>query len=278
MAGPTANFASSAIIFIISALLIGLLSLANQLTTDQATGILFFSRANDLALLEFSDALQNVYIWVITFTNRIWVANFILALISLIPLPPFDGFTAILSLIGLIKEKRINDLSEEPLPIPQESTLIKPEQNTNKKESIADIHFRLGTEYHQQQKFDDAIARYRQAIRADSTFGPAYVNMGLAYKAKDQRQEAIQALKGATSYATDEKSKTQAWVELHSLSAVPDSPLNGQISDERSGKEPWTDITPAPDWLYFGAGVIMLILIFSCIASLLLTTLISGGS
>ena len=107
IAGPAANLALSMLIFLLTLTIVGFLTLTNQLSAEQFTTILFFSRSNALASLELETALQNASLWVVILTNRIWIANFILATVSLIPLPPFDGFTAGLSLIGLVREKRI---------------------------------------------------------------------------------------------------------------------------------------------------------------------------
>jgi len=274
-AGPFANFATSIIIFIVSYLILWLLSMANQIDRNQVEEIVFFSRASQLAALPFSEAIKDISIWVIAFSNRVWVANFILAFISLIPLPPFDGFTAFLSVVGMFREKRINELTNDDLS-PAVSPLITPETSPpkNKKRSMADIHFNLGTDYHQQKQFDDAIARYRQAVSIDATYGPAYVNMGLAYKAKEQRNEAIQAFRAATRYASDEKSKNQGWAELHDLSALSGHNPDIVPTSQNSGSTPWTDVKPSPDWLTFGVGIIVLLLMFICIFGLLLITLI----
>lgn len=272
IAGAAANLAASVVIFAMSVSLLGLLRLFNLLDGDQFATIMFFNRTSELAALDFPQALQNASVWIIAFTNRIWVANFILALISLIPLPPFDGFTAVMSLLGVTKERRLSQLAEPA--VMRETKMVEPPKIVSKKQSMADIHFKLGTDYHRQQQFTDAIARYRQAIMADSTFGPAYVNMGLAYKAKDQRSEAIQAFRGATRYAHDEKSKNQAWGELHNLSALPDiSPPEQESKSNSTGSTPWTDTKPSPDWIAFWAGAIALVFTFSCIVGILLTNL-----
>jgi Zn-dependent protease len=278
MAGPAANMAASVIVFVSTAILVGILSLANKLDGQQISAIFFFSRSHQLASLEFSQALQETFVWVVAFTNRIWVANFILGSISLIPLPPFDGFTAILSLLGLVKEERISQLTQDTPPPQAESKIIEPQSTSDKQKGIASIHFRIGAEYHQQQKFNDAIARYRRAIQADPGFGPAYVNMGLAYKAKNQIDEAIRALRGATRYASDEKSRIQAWAELQNLSAFSEMPQDQdeQTTAFNSGTIPWTDIKPVPDWLTFWAGVITLLLMFGCLLGILLTSFLGG--
>ncbi|NIT58535.1 MAG: tetratricopeptide repeat protein [Aliifodinibius sp.] len=274
-AGPFANFVLCLIIFFSTLLIMGLLNITQQIDKQQVSEIIFFNRTTSpLVSVPFSEAAKDILLWIITFSNRIWVANFVLAFVSLLPLPPFDGFTALLSLIGLMREKRINELTNgDPLPTISFNNTHSV-SNSDKKQSMADIHFKVGTEYHEQKKFDDAIARYHQAVKVDATYGPAYVNMGLAYKAKNQRTEAISAFRAATRYAADEKSKNQAWAELHDLSALPGIRSDVYTKNENSGSTPWTDTKPSPDWLTFGVGILVLLLSFVCIFGLLLITLI----
>jgi Zn-dependent protease len=272
-AGPCANFLLCFVIFFSSVLILGLLQSTQQIEPHLFSEIIFFNRGSDLASLPFSEASKEISLWIIAFSNRIWVINFVLAAISLIPLPPFDGFTALLSLLGMFREKRIGDLADEnsgQKSVPNQSRLPLV---SNKKRKMADIHFKVGADYHQAGQFDDAIARYRQAISADAVYGPAYVNMGLAYKAKEQRAEAIQAFRAATRYASDEKSKNQAWAELHDMSALPGSRQDIIPKSENTGETPWTDTKPTPDWLAFGVGIFLLLFMFICLFALLLITM-----
>ena len=276
-AGPFANFLACFVIFFICLIVVGLLVLTRQIDSDKMFEILFFNRASGLALLPWSEAAGDVTVWVIALSNRIWVANFVLAVVSLIPLPPFDGFTAALSLLGMLREKRINDLQDAEAPYPAQPAAQSIEDESppvTKKQSMADIHFRLGTEYHQQAKYDDAIARYRQAVAVDPEYGPAYVNMGLVYKAKNHRNEAIQAFRAATRYAADEKSKNQAWAELHDLSAHLANASHIPATATNNGSTPWVDTKPAPDWLAFSVGLGIFALLFICVFGLFLITMI----
>lgn len=278
VAGPAANLAISLLIFLASAGIFGLLNLTNQISPQQINTIFFFGPDTNLASQPFSQAIDNLTLWIVVFTNRVWTANFILALLNLIPLPGFDGFTALFSLLGMFKRKRLKQLTDPNASALSGATtkIMEPQLPKNKKQSMADIHFKVGTEFHQQKKFDDAIARYRQALKTDSTYGPAYVNLGLAYKAKNQTQEAIQALRGATQYAADETSKTQAWIELHTLSTLPELGISPPLSPTQSGDVPWTDTRPTPNWVNFWVSLLGFILLFSCPIGILLTTLLTG--
>jgi tetratricopeptide (TPR) repeat protein len=144
-----------------------------------------------------------------------------------------------------------------------------------RRNTAADIHFKLGTEYHQENKYDDAIARYRQAISNDQHFGPAYINMALAYLAKGQRKRAIQAFRGAVQYADDKKSQTEAWYQLHQLSEI--TPINEETARKdmaEMGDTPWTDTQPSPNWLGLLVSSTLLLVGGIFLYSYLLTQLI----
>jgi tetratricopeptide (TPR) repeat protein len=82
-------------------------------------------------------------------------------------------------------------------------------------------------------QYEDAIARYRQTIAHDSHYGPAYVNLGLAYLALERRDRAIQAFRGATQNAADETSRREAWAQIHSLSQYQ---TGGSTGDSGRGR------------------------------------------
>ena len=281
LAGPAANLAVSVIIFLASLILLTLLQTTGKIDAHQFSSIIFFNRNSDLASMPSQQAMQDSIVWIVTFTNRVWVANFAIALISLIPLPPFDGFTAILSLMGIISKQRVSQLKEdetqteaEPQPTFSDILIMEETPPANKKHSIAEIHFQKGLEYHQDKKFNDAIARYRLALQNDSSFGPAYINMGLAYKAKGQEKDAIHAFRGATQYAGDEKSQNQAWSELHNLGAIPNLPPSTTHNKNANGAIPWTDTRPTPNWARLAVGLLTMILAFTCPILLLLISVI----
>jgi tetratricopeptide (TPR) repeat protein len=128
-----------------------------------------------------------------------------------------------------------------------------------RRNNAADIHFKVGTDYHQENKYDDAIARYRQAINNDQHFGPAYINMGLAYLAKGERKRAIQAFRGAVQFADDKRSHDEAWYQLHQLSEI--TPLDEEMARKNMkemGDVPWVDTRPRPNWLGLGITAILL--------------------
>jgi Zn-dependent protease len=218
----------------------------------------------------------DVQAWSMAFTGYIVKASLWLAFISLLPLPGMDGFAAIVSLVAFFRERKDSNHRQEPLA---EATISDTHPilmgQRKRRNNAADIHFKVGTEYHQANKYDDAIARYRQAINNDQNFGPAYINMGLAYLAKGQRKRAIQAFRGAVQYADDRKSQTEAWYQLHKLSEI--TPLDEEAARKgmaEMGFSPWTDTKPRPNWLGLGIASAILFISGIFLYSYLLTQLI----
>jgi len=198
----------------------------------------------------------NIQALAIAFTGYLFISSFWMTVASLLPLPGFDGFTVVTSLVMWYKEKQQNQQQTISVQPTNRPILLNKKQQRNK---VALIHFNVGTEYHDEHQYDDAIARYRQTIKNDEQFGPAYVNMGLAYLAKGKRKEAIQAFRGAIEYADDQKSPVEAWQQLHVLSEVtPTNVEQAKDSMLKLGAQPWKDTIPKPNW--FGLGITLLLL------------------
>ncbi len=270
----------------IASLTLGLLGVA--LTLAAAATLIYTSGAStDQVLPLFFPALfpflfpitselpqtLSVQTWAITFTGYIAATSLWLTLTSLLPLPGLDGFTALTNLVTFFRTKKREQKRLQPpaMPINTPITLASQQQRRN---STATIHFNIGTEYHQANKFEDAIARYRQAIGSDKYFGPAYINMGLAYLGKGDRYKAIQAFRGAAQYG-DQRSQTEAWHQLHQLSQV--TPINQQIARENMselGASPWTDTQLRPNWIGLGVSLFLFLAGAVFLYSYLLTNLL----
>ncbi len=199
----------------------------------------------------------------IALTGQIAKASLILTLVSLVPLPGLDGFVLLACLVALYKKSpqpQPAGIGIRPTPPAGAYHPILLQDLPRRRNSTAGLHFKAGADYHEAQQYEDAIARYQQAIRADSHFGPAYVNLGLAYLAKNDRRKAIQAFRGATQYADDKKSQTEAWQQLQELSEVY-SPNEVETTEKivEMGTTPWTDTQLRPNWL--GLGLVSLILL-----------------
>lgn len=54
----------------------------------------------------------------------------------------------------------------------------------------AEIHFYLGNAFYAKEEVDSAVAEYVKAVEADSAYGKAYVNMGIALDTKGQITKA----------------------------------------------------------------------------------------
>ena len=185
-------------------------------------------------------AQPGIVAWAAAFTTYPIYVNLALAFFNLLPLPGLDGFNAIVSLVGLSRapadgEQATASGGSQPLSVKPVTV------SAEGRRQPADIHFERGVAYHADDQYEDAIARYRQAIAHDSHYGPAYVNLGLAYLALERRDRAIQAFRGATQNAADEKSRREAWAQIHSLSQY--QPVGAQeTADAAAGQGgPWTE-------------------------------------
>ncbi len=267
IAGAAANLALAACILVLTIMLAELVALFSQQD--------FYKVLSLLAVQPNASLSLDIVAWTAAFTVYFMNANLILALFNLLPFPTLDGFTALASLIGLLRS-----LYREPTPSPQTggerriSPLARPTMGRGASVP-ATIHFERGAEYHAANNYEDAIARYRQAIANDRGYGPAYVNLGLAYLALGQRDRAIQAFRGATQYAADEKSKNEAWAQLNKLSQYsPFTPSPSEPSPDAGSTGPWTNIRPAPNWLALGLGSLFALIGAGCIYAYLTIAMI----
>jgi tetratricopeptide (TPR) repeat protein len=227
-------------------------------TTEQVFQLFFPATSGNLPETLNTQALA------IAFTGYMITTNFWLTFMSLLPLPGQDGFIATINLINLFRNRQRSDTvapAVAPSPAPSRS-IMRPSRLRN---NAADIHFKIGAEYHEAKQYDDAIARYRQAIDNDQNFGPAYINLALVYLAKNNRQKAIHAFRGAIKYADDQKSQAEAWHQLHLLSGV--SPIDEEAAESSMaamGSTPWTDTKARPNWwgLGIGSGLLLIGTIF----------------
>lgn len=268
IAGPIVSFTFCLVGLLLTLTVAAVLVYSSGTTTDEIFLFLFPPTADLPQTLDLQ-ALS------MAFTSHLAMANFWLTFISLLPLPGLDGFTIIVSLILFFRERQKGTEQKRPEPLPPVDKLRPMVNQHERRNNISDIHFKLGAEYHEAHKYDDAIARYRQAIDNDKLFGPAYVNLGLAYLAKGKRREAIHAFRGAVQYADDQKSQREAWYQLHQLSEV--SPIDqaaAEASMAEMGAAPWTDTKPRPNWLGLAIGSGLLLIGGIILYSYLLTNLI----
>ncbi len=203
-------------------------------------------------------AQPGIVAWAASFTTYAIYVNLALAFFNLLPLPGLDGFNAIVSLVGLSRAPADGEqatASGGSQPLSMKPVTVSAEG----RHQPADIHFERGAAYHADGQYEDAIARYRQAIAHDSHYGPAYVNLGLAFLALERRDRAIQAFRGATQNAADEKSRREAWAQIHSLNQYP--PVGAQeTADEGAGQGgPGTESQSSVNWPAFWLNALVVL-------------------
>lgn len=259
LAGPLASFTFGLVAMLFTLLLAALLVMTTSTTTDTILQLIFPTGENLPETL-------NLQALTMAFTGKIAIASFWIAATSSLPLPSMDGFLVLVSTLSYVQHRRSQTREARPQAVPAvpgttspPHTIVTIINQVERRNNVSDIHFKLGAEYHQSEKFDDAIARYRQAIATDKNFGPAYVNLGLAYLAKGRRREAIHAFRGAIQFSDDQKSQQTAWYQLHQLSEV--SPVDDNADEELAeiGSSPWTDTTPRPNWLSMAVSMVLLL-------------------
>lgn len=279
ISGAAANLLLAGLVLALTLMLATVVSLFSQQDLGHVLGLLLYVEP---------DANLDIAAWAAAFTTYIVYANLGLAFFNLIPFPTLDGFTVLVSLVRMLRvqedqdpetpEGRSAGATEGPasdrgaVSYRGASSHRRAWPRRGRQRQPADIHFELGAQFHAEGQYQDAIARYRQAIANDRHYGPAYVNLGLAYLALNQRSRAIQAFRGATRYATDEKSKTEAWSQLHKLSEyrpllAPDTPPaeENETAQDTPETGPWTDTRPTPNWLAFGLSGFLTLVSAGCL-------------
>lgn len=255
LAGPLASlFLTLFTLFVTSFFAAGLILISGE-STEHVVSFLFPQ----------GERLPDTFNWQaasMALTYYLVAANFGLLITSLIPLPGLDAFVVLVSLYTYFRQPATTPVPTQPIPTrnTRANDPLAPISQARLRNNAADIHFKIGTEYHELQHYDDAVARYRQAIANDEKFGPAYINLGLAYLAKGKRREAIHAFRGAVQNADDEKARQEGWLQLHRLSEVSPVADDAAESMARLGEAPWTDTKPRPNWLTLGVSSGLLLL------------------
>lgn len=262
IAGALANLVLAGFILVLTLMLVLLVAIFSQQSPSQVLSLLL-----DVEPV----ARPNIVAWAAAFTTYPIYANLALAFFNLLPFPTLDGFTALASLIAMLRSQQDPQAETRASQRPARPARHTPSEPRSQRRP-ADIHFDLGAEYHAAGNYEDAIARYRQALGSDRRYGPAYVNLGLAYLALDQRGRAIQAFRGATQFAADEKSRNEAWAQLHKLSefrppAAEDTPSTRQPEPPYPSHEtgPWTNTSPSPNWLALGLSSLLTLTSAGCV-------------
>lgn len=234
-------------------LLLGLLSLVGISATAVAGWSLQgISLADVFGFLFISNPALDLQGIAVALSYYMFTVNMLLAFFNLIPLPPLDGFQAIISLFvaartalgrGPAAGRQADSTQRRPwagaaagsdaapdgewshghgvMPTGREETLAV--------DSPAQIHLAIGLSYHKEGQLDEAIARYRQATAHDEDFGLAYYNLGLAYWAKGRLPLAMSAFRAVLQSERDPVLLYQAERHLRLLEhAEPGSAAQGE--------------------------------------------------
>jgi Zn-dependent protease len=209
--------------------LVGLMGTA--LFVSLATGSTLWEVIRYLTVQELKLDLQGLAVALSTYVMSV---NLILAVFNLFPLPPLDGFQALTSLAnvirGALRRKQGENAAARSPVVTRPSVLGKPFAMAPAGEQApgelhpSQIHFNIALDYHKQGQWDEAIARYRQALAHDAQMGLAYYNLGLAYLAKGRPPLATSAFKAAMQSSRDVGVRLQADLRLRELARVEQDP------------------------------------------------------
>lgn len=223
---------------------------------------------------------------VVALTCYMITVNLLLALFNLLPLPPLDGFQAMMSLFNLVagalRGGQQEDLARPPALIGGDAAV--PALNP------AQIHFTIALEYHKQGQLDEAIVRYRQTVANDKRLALAYYNLGLAYWARGRLPLAVSSFKAAVQVAEDPAVRSQAGLRLQELALAEQQPAveSEQLpSPLELGVVPEAAIGGAPPldpqverrlWIRLGVGAALFCLLAAMIwVFVTVVTLVSVG-
>jgi Zn-dependent protease len=205
-----------------------------------ATGAIVWmlTGASPLAIIEFLMAKPgpDLHGLAVALSYYMMMVNFLLALFNLLPFPFFDGFQALMSLVTMIRSALRGRRGQAPAPVRAASW----RGGTEAGPSPAQIHLKIGLDYHKEGQLDEAIARYRQATGHDERLGLAYYNLGLAHWAKGRLPPAISAFRAAARSKDDLGLSIQADLRVREL--------------RRAEQDPAVDAGPAPPPLEPGAS------------------------
>jgi Zn-dependent protease len=202
-------------------LLLGLLALLGITATVLITwGFQGVPAIDVMAFLMISDPGLDLQGVAVALSNYVLLVNLLLAFFNLIPIPPLDGFQALVSLVAAIRTAFRRQPVHQAAPQATQPE-VDEEEDTR---SPAKIHFDIGLQYHQEGQYDEAVARYRQATAHDDGFGLAYYNLGLAYWAKDRLPLAISAFRAVLRSSADPALRLQADLQLRALMRAERNP------------------------------------------------------
>jgi Zn-dependent protease len=220
-------------------LLTGLLVLAGMTTTVMVVWLLSGEAPMDvMQFLMVSEPSLDAQGLAVALSSFMVTVNMSLAFFNLLPLPPLDGFQAVVSLVAAVRLAFQREGSGAPAlrPAWPRSVIADPVDpgdaggdaaqagegegpvtDSPDERTPAQIHFDIGLAYQKDGQWDEAIARYRQATAHDEQFALAYYNLGLAYWAKGRVSLATSAFRAAAQAGSDLGARVQAELRLREL-------------------------------------------------------------
>jgi tetratricopeptide (TPR) repeat protein len=107
-----------------------------------------------------------------------------------------------------------------PAPPTDTPTPIPPPPTPAQVASPAQEHFEKGFDYFQQEKWDEAIAEFQEAIRLDPEFGEAYLGLGYSHVQKGEFEQAIAALERYLQLAPGADNRAQVESDIQQMRAI----------------------------------------------------------
>ncbi len=253
LSGAVANVTLAAVCVLITLTIAVTVAFFSDKELLQVLGLLTWEPASEPAIAAVAAAL----------TGQVIYANLALAFFNLLPLPGLDGFNVLAGLYGVARGTPASSTVPEEQRSGKWAGIKKATGQVGKQ--LADIHFERGAAYHAEGLYEDAIARYRQAIANDPHYGPAYVNLGLAYLATGQRDRALQCFRGAIRLAADEQSRQQAWQQLYKLSQYYPNASPTQAPSSLDLDVLWRKTELTFDWRSFRVAIALLFSVMMCV-------------
>ena len=109
-------------------------------------------------------------------------------------------------------------------PVPLTATPVPPAPTPTPAVSPAVEHFEKGFDYFQQEKWDEAIAEFQEAIRLDPAFSAAYLGLGYSYVSKGEFQKATEALEKYLQLEPGADNRAQVESDIQQMRAILDQP------------------------------------------------------
>jgi tetratricopeptide (TPR) repeat protein len=86
--------------------------------------------------------------------------------------------------------------------------------------SAAEEYFEKGFDYFQQEKWDEAIAEFQEAIRLDPAFSAAYLGLGYSHVRKGEFEQAIAALQKYLQLEPGADNRAQVESDIQQMQAM----------------------------------------------------------